>query len=241
MVTPESSEKRVAFKDKVAFKGKKVLLFDLDGTLIDSAPDLALAANLMLAELQMPEFSQEVVRSWVGNGAKTLVQRALSGSIEISPELDAGYVDRALERFLQFYQANVCNETQLYEGVRETLQRLKDRGYKLTIVTNKPEQFVTPILKSFKLNEIFELVVAGDTLAKKKPDPAQLNYVCQQLSVSVQQCLMIGDSKNDILAAKAISMESIGLTYGYNYGESISIFQPEIALDHFSNILDVLS
>ncbi len=222
------------------FKEKQVLLFDLDGTLVDSAPDLALAINAMLEALNKSTFSEDTIRSWVGNGAQALVQRALSGTGEISDNFDEEELQRTLTIFLDSYRDNVCVNTVLYPDIRETLLELKRRGYRLVIVTNKPHQFVAPLLAKLRLDGLFELILGGDSLSKRKPDPMPLNHVTQLFEVTANQCLMIGDSKNDILAAKAALMESVGLTYGYNYGEDIAVHQPELVLNHFADLLEVL-
>jgi phosphoglycolate phosphatase len=222
------------------FLNKNVLLFDLDGTLVDSAPDLAFSVNQTLIELGLSPFDQDVIRGWVGNGAKILIQRALSGNAKISTNLDNSLIEQALEKFYKIYQTHNCIESQLYSAVLETLTELKSRGYRLAIITNKPERFIAPIINGLALNGLFELIIGGDTLEKRKPDPLPLHYACQQLSVNVNQCLMIGDSKNDILAAKAAKMQSIALTYGYNYGEDIAIHQPELIIDNYDDLLETL-
>lgn len=223
------------------FLNKNTLLFDLDGTLVDSAPDLAFAVNQTLIELDLTPFSQDVIRGWVGNGANILIQRALSGSTEISTTINNELKTRALEIFFQIYQSHNCIETKLYNGVLNTLKTLKKRGYRLAIITNKPERFITPIINGLGLDGLFELVIGGDTLEKRKPDPLPLNHACKQLSVMIEECVMIGDSKNDILAAKAAKMQSIALTYGYNYGEDISIYQSELVIDNFADLLRALA
>lgn len=222
------------------FLNKNVLLFDLDGTLVDSVPDLALAVNQMLIELGLSAYSQDIIRGWVGNGANTLVKRALSGDADISTDLDELLIKRGLEIFYQTYQSFNCIETRLYPEVIDTLTELKQRGYRLAIITNKPERFITPIIDGLGLNDLFELIIGGDSLEKRKPDPLPLHYACQQLSVNTDQCVMIGDSKNDILAAKAANMQSIALTYGYNYGEDIGIYHSELVIDNFACLLDAL-
>lgn len=219
---------------------KSILLFDLDGTLVDSVPDLAFAVNETLVTLDLAPFSQDVIRGWVGNGADILIQRALSGNAEISTSLDNTIKKRALALFYQVYGNHSCIETRLYPNVLETLTELKERGYRLAIITNKPERFIAPIINGLALNGLFELIIGGDTLEKRKPDPLPLNYACQQLSVTVEQCVMIGDSKNDILAAKAANMQSIALTYGYNYGENIANYQSELVINHFADLLSKL-
>lgn len=223
------------------FTSKKVILFDLDGTLIDSAPDLASAINHMLSSLARPTFSEDTIRSWVGNGANILVKRGLSGQADIDNNLDEDLFAQALHTFLSFYKENVCINTRLYLGVHASLTKLKAQGYRLVIVTNKPVEFIQPILVKLALSDLFEMQLGGDSLAKRKPSPEPLLHVCQALNVSVEECLMVGDSKNDILAAKAANMDSIGLTYGYNYGEDIALHQPELVCDNFSDIVASLT
>lgn len=222
------------------FSDKKLLLFDLDGTLIDSAPDLAYALNLMLEKLERNTFSEEVIHGWVGNGAQILVKRALSGNVLIDDNLDESYVAEALEIFFDFYAKHLCDATYTYANVPHTLRTLKNRGYRLVIVTNKPFAFVAPILNSLDLEGLFELVLGGDSLAVKKPDPAPLLHACSVLKTEVHHCVMIGDSRNDIQAANACSMHSVGVSYGYNYGQKIDVFNPTVVIDDFAELLKVL-
>jgi len=219
------------------FTNKELIIFDLDGTLIDSVPDLAVAVNHMLEVLGRDTFNEETIRYWVGNGAQTLVKRALSGSTEIKEDLDEALFEKALEVFLDFYGKHLCTNTKTYPNVPGTLRALKSEGYRLAIVTNKPFAFVAPILKNLYLDELFELIVGGDSLEKKKPDPQPLLHVCEVLNVSPDESVMVGDSKNDILAANAAGMRSIGVTYGYNYGEEIDSYEPTLVVDNFADIL----
>ncbi len=223
------------------FTGKKAVLFDLDGTLIDSAPDLALAINHMLTSIGREEISPTIIRSWVGNGASILVQRGLSGETEIDKNLDPELLEKSLAIFLDFYAKNLCVDTVTYPHVRASLKILKAKGYQLAIVTNKPYDFIQPILDGLDLNGLFELLVGGDTLEKRKPDPLPLHYACEKLGVTVEQCVMVGDSKNDVLAANAANMQSIGLSYGYNYGEDINEHNPDVSFDDFADIIATLS
>ncbi|TEW51753.1 phosphoglycolate phosphatase [Psychromonas algicola] len=223
------------------FKDKKAILFDLDGTLIDSGPDLALAINHMLTSIGRDEVSSEIIHSWVGNGASILVQRGLSGQTEIDPNLDPELLEKALAIFLEFYAENLCVGTVTYPNVRSTLKILKAKGYRLAIITNKPFDFVQPILDGLDLNGLFESILGGDSLDKRKPDPLPLHYTCEKLGVTVDECVMVGDSKNDILAAHAANMQSIGLTYGYNYGEDINEHNPDISFDDFADMIAVFS
>jgi len=216
---------------------KNVLLFDLDGTLVDSAPDLALAINKMLSDVGRTNFSEDEIHGWVGNGARVLTERALSGSINIDKTLSANEVDDALVLFLAHYKANVCVNSVLYKGVKEGLLALKEAGCRLAVVTNKPGQFVEPILSGLGIYSLFETCIGGDALSEKKPHPAQLFLAAERLNVGIDHCVMIGDSKNDIQAAKAANMFCAGLTYGYNYGEPISNYNPDICCDSFGELV----
>lgn len=222
------------------FKNKKLIIFDLDGTLINSALDLALAVNHMLQTLERKTFDEALIHTWVGNGAKMLIDRALSGKTEIDTNLDTTLCDEALDIFLRFYAQNLCVATIPYPHVKETLYILKERGYCMAIVTNKPVDFVAPILEGLGLNNLFEMILGGDSLEKRKPDPMPLLHVCKHLDMPIKFSIMVGDSKNDILAAKACDMQSVGLTYGYNYGEDISIYSPDFVLDDFEEMLNIL-
>lgn len=222
------------------FIDKELILFDLDGTLIDSAPDLALSINYMLTQVGRDTFSEETIDLWVGNGASVLVKRALSSSKTIDENIDNTLFQEALSIFLNYYRDNCCVKTVPYPNVKVTLQTLKDSAYRLAIVTNKPFDFIKPILIKLELIDLFEIYIGGDTLTKRKPEPEPLLYICEKLNIKTENSLMIGDSKNDILAAKSAGIESIGVSYGYNYGEDISVYNPNLVVDDFSDILKVL-
>ncbi len=220
------------------FDTKKLLIFDLDGTLIHSALDLALAINHTLTTLNRDTFSLEIIHGWVGNGALTLVKRALSGQRTIDEALDKALVANALDIFLTFYAHHLCEETVAYPQVTQTLKELTEKGYHLAIVTNKPFEFVSPILVKLGLDGIFELILGGDSLTEKKPHPAPLLHVCKTLGIAIEHSIMIGDSKNDILSANACAMQSIAVSYGYNYGEDITLHSPTVVIDNFGEILN---
>ena len=222
------------------FHDKTLILFDLDGTLIDSVPDLTLAVNEMLSALGRENFSEETVRYWVGNGAQTLVKRALLGKREIDEAVDDALFEKALSLFLDFYGKHLAEATVTYPHVEETLRSLKRRGFRLAVITNKPFAFVGPILQGLGMEGLFELVLGGDSLPQKKPDPAPLLHACRTLDVPATEALMVGDSKNDILAAKAAGIQSIGVTYGYNYGEDIAVYGPDAVVDDLADIPDLL-
>jgi len=222
------------------FSNKEVILFDLDGTLIDSVPDLALAVNHMLETLNRETFSEDTIRYWVGNGAQVLVKRALSGDAKTDEDLDPALFSKALDIFLTFYGQNLCIRTVTYTDVLQTLKTLKVQDYRLAIITNKPFDFIAPILEGLELGELFEYFIGGDSLTEKKPNPLPLLHICEKLGVTVEECIMVGDSKNDILAANTCGMQSIGVTYGYNYGEDIGVYKPSIVIDNFGDLLKFL-
>jgi phosphoglycolate phosphatase len=185
--------------------------------------------------------TQQQIRKWVGNGAQILIQRALCGNSTIDEHLDPAHAAEALDIFLTFYAQNLCNTTTPYPHVVATLHSLKAAHYRLAIITNKPFAFVAPILKSLEIDSLFELILGGDSLEKKKPDPLPLLHACQKLNIPTDRCVMIGDSKNDILAAKAAGMQSIGVTYGYNYDEPISSYAPDLVIEKFSELLKLFN
>lgn len=215
-----------------------LIQFDLDGTLIDSVPQLAQAVNRMRVQLGFGEAGEQAVRHWVGNGADMLVRRALADALGTEPgdelrraartAFDAAY-DQVADQGLVFYP-----------GVLDTLAALRRAGKRLAIVTNKPYRFVPAILAAAGLSEQFELVLGGDSLPEKKPSPAPLLHVCRQLDVDPARTLMVGDSENDVLAAQAAGMAVVGLTYGYNYGRDIADSGPDWVLSDFAALADIL-
>ncbi|GAB6073549.1 phosphoglycolate phosphatase [Nautilia lithotrophica] len=209
----------------------KLLIFDLDGTLIDSVPDLTDAINKTFDELGIEKVTENEVRNYLGNGAKTLIERALKN------KNDRDLLQKALKTFKNHYKNNVCVKTSLYPGVKETLEKLP---YKKAIVTNKPYEFVGEILKTLGIDEHFEMYIGGESLPEKKPSPLPLLYVCEKMGFNPKNSIMIGDSKNDIIAAKKAKIKSIAVNYGYNYGEDIGIFEPDIIIDDFTKLLEVL-
>ncbi|MRI84073.1 MAG: phosphoglycolate phosphatase [Nitratiruptor sp.] len=212
----------------------ELIIFDLDGTLIDSAPDLARSVNFMLARLGREPFDEATIRTWVGNGAKMLVHRALSGSKEPKP-LSHRLLKEALEIFLEHYEKNLVTKTTLYPGVKETLESLSHK--KLAIATNKPERFVRPILQTLEI-DLFDIVVGGDTLHGKKPDPAMLHYILDRSKTT--KALMVGDSKNDILAAQQAQLPCVAVTYGYNQGEDLQALGPDYLIHHFAQLEEIV-
>jgi phosphoglycolate phosphatase len=207
----------------------KAVMIDLDGTLLDTIPDLAAAANEMLADLGRPPLPLDVIRTFVGKGIPRLVERLLAGDMEGDVEPEAR--ERALAIFERHYREINGRHTTMYEGVREGLDLLRAKSLPLACVTNKSARFTLPLLESVELSPYFEHVVAGDTLARKKPDPAPLLHVCHAFGVAPREMLMIGDSLNDTQAARAAGCPVFCVTYGYNEGHDVRTLDTDAVVD----------
>lgn len=210
-------------------KKPKLILIDVDGTLVDSVPDLSYCVNAMMRELDMPEHSEEKVREWVGNGVERLTRRALIGQLDGEP--DEELFRRAYPLFLDCYAVNTSKRSSLYPGIREGLDRLHAQDYVLGSVTNKAAQFTVPLLKDLGVYDDFAVIVAGDTLDKKKPDPAPLLYAAERMGVEPKDCLMVGDSISDVKAARAAGFQIVCMPYGYNHGNDIREANPDAVID----------
>lgn len=217
----------------------KLIGFDLDGTLVNSLPDLALSLNSAFAEAGLPQAPEELVLAWIGNGADILFARGMewTGRAHEFSEEELAQIKR---RFGHFYGENVCNISQLYPNVKETLETLKAQGYILAVVTNKPTKHVLPVLKAFEIDHLFSEALGGQSLPAIKPHPAPLYYLCGKFGLYPHEMLFVGDSKNDILAAKAAGCKSVGLTYGYNYNIPISESEPDYVCEDFAEILEII-
>ncbi|GAA5113915.1 phosphoglycolate phosphatase [Orbus sasakiae] len=213
----------------------QAIAFDLDGTLVDSVPGLALAAQRMLDDLSLPTVSNEQVKNWVGNGVDVLLERILK-SVNGSESV----FEHAKQLFNRHYDDVIDQGTQLFPHVISTLAYLKQNQYPMALVTNKPKQFLPALLKSLQLEPYFSLVLGGGDVIKLKPHPAPLYQVMATFGLYHDQLLFVGDSKNDICAAKNAQCKTVGLTYGYNYGESITESHPDYVFDDFKDILTLL-
>ncbi|QGZ29695.1 phosphoglycolate phosphatase [Stutzerimonas stutzeri] len=213
----------------------RLVMFDLDGTLMDSVPDLAAAVDKMLMLLGREPAGVARVRDWVGNGSRVLVRRALAGGMQHDGVKDE-LADEALALFMQAYSGG-HGLTTVYPGVRDCLDWLREREVKLAIITNKPSQFIEPLLDEKGLAGYFHWLVGGDTLAQQKPDPAALFWVIEQAGVTPRESLFVGDSRNDVRAARAAGVPCVALSYGYNHGEPITDEQPALVLDDLRKLV----
>jgi len=212
------------------------VLIDLDGTLADTAPDLAASVDIMLRRLGRPKAGEDQVRNWVGNGIEVLVGRALGPTVSEDEALRR----RALELFLPAYRANNGRHARLYPGVEAGLQRLTARGVKLACVTNKPRAFTLPLLVALGIRSRFSAVVSGDDTAAKKPDPAPVHRALELLDASPARALFVGDSVHDVEAGRRAGLPVACVPYGYNHGEHISRAKPDHIVDSLLEIETVL-
>lgn len=216
-----------------------MVLIDVDGTLVDSVPDLAYCVDEMMKQLGMPVHGEAKVREWVGNGVERLVRRALIGQLDGEP--DEALFDKAYPIFMQLYAENTSKRSQLYPGVQEGLAWLRQAGYKLGCVTNKAAQFTEPLLKDLGIHDVFGIVISGDTLERKKPDPMPLLHAADFFGVEPADALMIGDSVSDVKAARAAGFQIICMSYGYNHGVDIREARPDVVIDSMAELASVLS
>lgn len=207
----------------------QLVAFDLDGTLVDSAPDLARAVDLMAQELGVtpPDLAQ--VRDWVGDGVRKLVKRALTSTHDDEPS--AALYQHGMESFRRHYREHLAEHTQFYPGAREVLNELHTAGMQLACITNKSLEFTGPLLQALDVRDYFAVVLSGDSLQQRKPDPAPLLHAARSLLVAPAQSCMVGDSANDIRAARTAGFRAVAVSYGYGDAAELAAADPEVTLD----------
>lgn len=210
------------------------VLFDLDGTLLDTLPDLADAAARMLDEMRRPPRTFQEIHTFVGKGIPNLVRRCLSEGYDV----DEATIESGVASFKRHYAQVNGLRTTIYPGVVEALQALASRAVRLACVTNKATAFTLPLLEKTGLAPYFSSVVCGDTLASKKPDPAMLLHACTQLQIAPARALMVGDSANDALAAQAAGMPVLLLPYGYSEGIAVDRIECDGLISSAMEVLD---
>ena len=224
------------------FARVRAVAFDLDGTLCDSIPDLAGAANAMRVELGLAPLPQEQIQSYVGDGIAALVLRALSG------QYSGGDVAESLRSegfavFARHYARHLADATRPYPHTETALELLKSLGLPLAVVTNKSEVLSVKLLRELQLDGYFSLVVGGDTLPERKPSAEPLRYSAEVLGVECAQLLMVGDSANDILSAKAAGCPVIGVRYGYGDMDALAAAaetRPDALIDSLPELYELL-
>jgi len=211
-----------------------MILIDVDGTLVDSVPDLAYCVDEMLSQLDMPKRGEAAVREWVGNGVETLVRRGLVNALDGDPDPDL--FEKAVPIFSSLYAENTSKRSYLYPGVEEGLNYLKAEGYRLGCVTNKARAFTIPIIRELGIEDYFEKIICGDDTPLKKPDPLPLLTAAEQMGIQPEHAMMLGDSKSDVQAARAANFQIICMSYGYNHGEDIRGYHPDAVIDSFTEL-----
>jgi len=217
--------------------GVSAIVIDLDGTLLHSAPQLAEAANRMLREIDYAPVSQELLASYIGNGIGWLVKRALTGEMHATP--DAALYEHALPIFQKHY-SDLLLGSKPYDGAIEGLEAMRAAGFRLGCITNKASRFTGPLLEGTGLAKYFDIVVSGDTLPEKKPHPLPLQYAAKFFGVPVENLLVIGDSLNDTLAARAAGCPIFCVPYGYNCGEPVETLDMDAVINNLSAALPLI-
>jgi phosphoglycolate phosphatase len=210
-----------------------LLIFDLDGTLIDSKLDLAHAVNATRAHLGMPSMEHELIYSYVGNGAPVLIRRALG------PDASDELVDQALQYFLAYYREHMLDYTVLYPGVRETLARLDNGERRLAVLTNKPVRISMAILDGLQIGSHFFRVYGGNSFEQKKPDPIGVETLLRETGARKERTVMVGDSAVDIRTARNAGIPSCGVTYGFQ-PESLETEPPDYLIERMDQIFSAL-
>ncbi len=213
---------------------REVLLFDLDGTLVDSATDLHRAMNMSLNALQLPTVTEAQVRVWVGKGTALFCQSTLQ---HLTGKVDPAQQQQLLETFLKIYNADPCVETQPFDGVVEFLEWGLAQKKTMICVTNKPELPARAIVDHLGMTHYFADVIGGDRFEERKPHPRQLLHCVEQYAQSKDQVLMIGDSSNDVEAARRAGIDCVVVSYGYNHGENILDCQPQQVVDNLCELI----
>jgi len=216
----------------------QAIVIDLDGTLLNTAPELSEAANRMLRDMDYAPVSQELLASYIGNGISWLVKRALTGDMHATP--DAALYDHALPIFEKHY-TELLLESKVFEGVIEGLDEMRAAGFRLGCITNKVERYTTPLLAGVGLAKYFEIVLAGDTLPEKKPHPMPLLHAAKFFGVPIEQLLLIGDSLNDTLAARAAGCPVFCVPYGYNHGEPVETLDLDAVIANLSAAIPLMN
>lgn len=211
-------------------RSAEAVLLDLDGTLLDSIPDLAHAANAMRADLGLPMLPQSLIATYVGRGVDNLIQRTLAADLDGQP-IPEELLARGRASFTPRYHQVNGQKSVLFEGVLPGLQRMQKMGLKLAVVTNKATEFTLPLLERTGLAGFMQAVVCGDTLTERKPHPAPMLYACAQLGAAPSRTVVVGDSKHDAASGRAAGCRVLIVPYGYNEGQSVQTLEVDAIVE----------
>ncbi|MBF0357563.1 MAG: phosphoglycolate phosphatase [Magnetococcales bacterium] len=217
----------------------RTLLFDLDGTLVDSAPDLWHTMNHVMGKLGLETLALDQVRNFVGNGARFLLARGIYGEHATAPDDNPDF-EAAVKLFLDYYQEHMTDHSRPYAGCMEILQKLKDSGFKLAVVTNKTEKMAKTMLSNLSMDHFFAEIVGGDTLEERKPHPLPLLYTLKKLDTPPSFGVMVGDSETDCKAARSAKCGLILVSHGYNRGIAVNTLNPDATIDFFEELPPLL-
>jgi len=221
----------------MTIQNKKLFIFDLDGTLVDTAPDFKNSINYMLNELNESEVSLEEIRNWVGYGARELIRRTV---VDKNIPHDEQRIEEMLKIFLLHYTHNIDDDSVLFNNVRNVLEFLKDNGIKLAVCTNKMERLSNILLEKLNVLHMFDYLVGGDSLSKSKPDPFPLLNICEKLNTEISDSIMIGDSVTDLNAGKSAGMPVVLVSYGYTDNKDI-YNDADLVINDFSQLKELVN
>lgn len=218
------------------------MLFDLDGTLAHTLPQLSVAACKVAKTMQLTEPSPEQMATYVGNGVAMLLSRVIMGRHDVkADEVPPEQLKEARRLFAQYYSEGLHQDFEIYPGVKEGLELFQSMGIALGVVTNKPHEFADPLLGYMGLKPYFGAILGGEVLDKRKPDPAPLYHVLQQLNVPAEQAVMVGDSINDVKAGENAHMPTVAFTYGYDGGYDLRTdCHPDYLFDSFGELIELI-
>ncbi len=221
----------------MTIQNKKLFIFDLDGTLVDTAPDFKNSINYMLNELNESEVSLKEIRNWVGYGARELIRRTV---VDKNIPHDEQKIEEMLKIFLLHYTHNIDDDSVLFNNVRNVLEFLKNNGIKLAVCTNKMERLSNILLEKLNVLHMFDYLVGGDSLSKSKPDPFPLLNICEKLNTEISDSIMIGDSVTDLNAGKGAGMPVVLVSYGYTDNKDI-YNKADLVINDFSQLKELVN
>lgn len=220
----------------------KLLMLDLDGTLVDSAPEITDAANCVLRGLRLSEVTEPQIISWIGSGSREVMVQAVAHAKKVDPDQlrkQRATLDHLMRAFAEAYEKVCGKRSSLYPRVRETLDQLKARHLPLALITNKESRLTTRVLERHRLQAFFDLVIGGDTLPRTKPDPLPVQHCLQVFGVPAKNALLVGDSSVDVASAHAAGVDCWVVPYGYNRGRPIADAKPDRVIPDLSTLLEV--